>query len=100
LLQCFWSQGGAAELADTLYRGLGIAVDVDRTHASDINSSGVDLTLVTATFGPRYTWTAPAKSYAHDLQFFGQGLIGRANGRDSVFPTPYGAENKAYSFAW
>ena len=90
----FWTQGGSAELTATFYRGLGITADLTGTHAGSISPSGVGLTLVTATFGPSYTWRAP-----HDLRIFGQGLFGFASGRDSVFPSPFGAEKKAYSLA-
>ena len=90
----FWTQGGSAELTASFYRGLGITADVTGTHAGSISPSGVGLTLVTATFGPSYTWRAP-----HNLRIFGQGLFGFACGRDSVFPSPYGAEEKASSLA-
>lgn len=51
----FWQQGGSMEVAATVYHGLGLAMNIAGTHASGISSSGVDLTMVTTTFGPRYT---------------------------------------------
>lgn len=95
----FWAQGEGAELTANLYRGLGITADVTGAHTAHVSPSGVGLTLVTATLGPTYTWSAPAKFRAHKLRIFGQGLIGLASGKDSVFPSPYGVQDKAYSLA-
>ena len=100
----FWAQGGGAELSASAYRGLGVAANVTATRVSSINSSGVNLTLVTATFGPRYTWSHPltAKSSARPgqlLNLFGEALIGEANGVDSVFPSAQGAQSSSNSFA-
>jgi hypothetical protein len=100
----FWLQGGTVELAGTFYRGLGIAANLSGEKSSSIGSAPagsapVGLEIVTTTFGPRYTWALPARSRAHNLHFFGQGLIGWAHGMESIFPTPYGAQNNVYSFA-
>jgi opacity protein-like surface antigen len=100
----FWAQGGGAELSVSAYHGLGLAANVTATRVTNINSSGVNLTLVTATFGPRYTWSHPlaAKSGAspvRQLNLFGEALIGEANGVDSVFPSAQGAQSSSNSFA-
>ena len=100
----FWAQGGGAELSASAYHGLGVAANVTSTRVTSINSSGVNLTLVAATFGPRYTWSHPlaAKSGAwpvRQLNLFGEALIGEANGVDSVFPSAQGAQSSSNSFA-
>lgn len=96
----FWAQGGGAELTATFYRGLGMAANITGTHAANISSSGVGLTLVTATFGPTYTWAVPQhRNVPRQWRFFGESLIGIANGADSVFPDPSGAQSDASSLA-
>jgi hypothetical protein len=98
--ESFWAQGGGAELTATFYHGLGITANVTGTHAANINSSGVGLTLVTATFGPTYTWGVPGRRNSlRQLRFFGESLIGIANGVDSVFPDPSGAQSDANGLA-
>lgn len=90
----FWLQGGAVDLSAEFYHGLSIVANVAGAHASNISSSGVNLTMVTTTFGPRYTW-----SHSQKLAIFGHGLIGEAFGLDSVFPSPGGAETDFNTFA-
>lgn len=98
--ESFWAQGGGAELTATFYHGLGITANVTGTHAANINSSGVGLTLVTATFGPTYTWAVPGhRNSLRQLRFFGESLIGIANGVDSVFPDTSGAQSDATGLA-
>ncbi len=92
----FWMQGGAVELHGQFYRGLGVVAEVAGAHSSNINSSGVGLDMVTATFGPRYTWSPAHRKYA----LFGQALVGVANGFNSVFPTPAGATGSNTSAAF
>uniref|UniRef100_A0A372IQI9 Outer membrane protein beta-barrel domain-containing protein n=1 Tax=Paracidobacterium acidisoli TaxID=2303751 RepID=A0A372IQI9_9BACT len=91
----FWMQNGSVEVAGQFYRGLSAVADVGGMHTSDINSSGVGLDIVTATFGPRYTWELPKKRY----NLFGQFLIGEANGFHGLFPSPNGAADSADSMA-
>jgi hypothetical protein len=70
--------------------------DVSGLHTANAgNSSGVGLDLVTATFGPRYTWSSPRGRYA----VFGQVLAGEGNGFHSVFPGPSGANDSADGLA-
>lgn len=96
----FWLQGGGAELTATFYRGLGIAADVTGTHGGNIGSSGVGLTLVTATFGPTYTWTLPRHGKSQrQWKLFGESLLGIANGLDSVFPNSAGVQSSDNSLA-
>jgi hypothetical protein len=55
----FWQQGGSVELSTQTYRGFGIAANITGTNIGDAANSGTGLTMVTATFGPRYTWYKP-----------------------------------------
>jgi len=72
----FWSQGGALELSAEAFNGLGIAMDIAGLRASNIKGTGVNLSTLTATFGPRYT----CRRDPHKLAIFGQGLIGESHG--------------------
>jgi hypothetical protein len=91
----FWMQGGAAQIHGRFYGGWGAVADIAGAHIANINSSGVGLDLVTATFGPRYTW----KSARHRYSLYGQGLLGQAWGMNSVFPSPAGTNTVANSMA-
>lgn len=91
----FWMQGGAVEVHGRFYGGLGVVADVAGMHIGDINSSGVGLDLVTATFGPRYTWSPRGGRYA----IFAQGLGGVANGFNGIFPSLSGFNTVANSMA-
>lgn len=91
----FWMQGVGVQLEGRFLRGLGVVADVSGKHISNINSSGVGLDIVTATFGPRYSWALPHQK----LLIFGQGLVGEANGFHSVFPGVSGASTNANSIA-
>jgi hypothetical protein len=91
----FWMQGGSAQLTGELYRGLAVTADVTGMHGNHINASGTGLDLVTAVFGPRYTWSPAHHKYA----LFGQTLVGSAFGFKSVFPNPAGALSSANSLA-
>lgn len=96
----FWAQGGGAELSATFYRGLGAVAHVTGTRADNFNSSDVGLTLVTATFGLRYTRPLAArKASAQRVNLFAEALGGVANGFNSVFPDPLGAQPNATGLA-
>jgi hypothetical protein len=90
----FWLQGGSVQVHGQFWCGLGVAADVAGLHVGNIHSSGVGLELVTATFGPRYTWSHRRFSY------FGQGLVGEANGFHSVFPGLSGVNSSDDSLAF
>jgi hypothetical protein len=96
----FWQQGGGVELSAPLYRGLGVAANVTGTNVNSAANSGVGLSMVTATFGPHYTWYRPTGvARKRSLAIFGQGLIGEAHGFNSYFPS-LAEEQTAYnSFA-
>jgi hypothetical protein len=93
----FWMQGGSVEISGTAWRGLGVAANVTGLHAGDI-AQGVPLSLVTTTFGPRYTWVRRRPS-GRSLSFFAQGLVGEANAFRSLFPEPGAAIDSANSVA-
>jgi hypothetical protein len=78
----FWLEGGSVQMHGRFWHGLGVVADVAGLHTGNIHDSGTGLDLVTATFGPRYTW--PARDHRYSL--FGEALAGEANGINSVFP--------------
>jgi hypothetical protein len=92
--QSFWMQGGAAELGLDAWHGWGVAADITGTHSSSVGSAGVPLSIVTATFGPRYRWHGDRKT-----SLYGEGMLGEANGFRSLFPDPAGAQSGANSLA-
>ena len=91
----FWMQGGSAELDGTFFRGLGVAANFAGLHTGNINSSGVGLDMLIATFGPRYAGK-PAKG---KYSIFGKALVGEAFGFNSVFPGHSGANTVANNLA-
>lgn len=93
--QNFWMQGGTAEIEADVTHGLGVVLDVNGSHASKINSAGVNLTTITMTVGPRYTW----RPRSYKFEVFGEGLVGDARGTGSVFPTTLGVVSDIDAFA-
>lgn len=91
----FWMQGGSLQIHGRFWRGLGVVADVSGFHSGNMDGTGVGLDLVTATFGPRYTWTLPRRRYS----FYGQALGGVANGMNSIFPASTGTTDNATSLA-
>jgi hypothetical protein len=91
----FWMQGGSVQMHGRFWRGLGVVADVAGLHTKSINHSGVGLDLVTATFGPRYSWSPRGARYS----LFGQALAGEANGINSTFPGISRAVSAADSLA-
>jgi peptidoglycan-associated lipoprotein len=92
--QNFWLQGGSIELGADVWKGWGVAADVTGGHTDSVGTGGVPLSLVTATFGPRYRWKPAGK-----ISLYGQALVGEANGFDSVFPSPGGVQSSTNSLA-
>jgi hypothetical protein len=89
----FWEQGGSAEAAASFFHGFGAAVAVSGGHASNIGGTGVNLTTVTTTAGPRYTFRRSR------FAAFAEGTLGASFARDTVFPANGGAVSSANSFA-
>src|SRR5258708_38672691 len=94
----FWMQGGSAELAGQLWRGLAGVANITGLHTGG-GTSGVPLSIVTDTFGPRYRWSIPTKMSRREVSVFGQGLIGETHGFYSTFPGRPGARPNALSFS-
>lgn len=92
--QSFWMQGGSLEFGADAWRGFGIAANVSGFHAASIGGSGVPISLITATFGPRYRWRGRRR-----FSVYGEALLGEANGFYSLFPTPFGSRGEANSLA-
>jgi hypothetical protein len=78
------------------WKGLGAVADVSVSHTNNMTGTGVGLDLVTATFGPRYTF---AFFTNRRLELYGQALAGVANGTNSTFPGFYGATSTAQGLA-
>ena len=91
----FGMTGGSVELAGRFYGNRSAVADVAGMHKAQAGSTGAGLDLVTATFGPRYTWQPIGKKYA----LFGQALAGSAFGFNTVIPTPYGSATGDTSLA-
>ena len=92
--QNFWMEGGSMELGVNAFRGFGFAAAFTGSRTSSIGSGGIPLSLVTETFGPRYRWHD-----GHRLSFYGEGLVGEANGFGSLFPSTFGAQTDASALA-
>jgi peptidoglycan-associated lipoprotein len=96
----FWHGGGGIELSTQTYRGLGVTANIAGTQTDNAAGSGIGLTLITATFGPRYTYYKPFGSeHKRSLAIFGQALGGQAWGFNSFFPTASGGETDHMSVA-
>jgi hypothetical protein len=96
----FWHGGGSIELSAQLHHGFGLAANVAGTQTNNADGTGIGLSLVTATFGPRYTYYKPLGSeHKRSLAIFGQGLLGQAWGFDSYFPTASGGITSDNSLA-
>jgi hypothetical protein len=78
----FWMQGASIQMHGQFWHGLGAVADVASLHTASMNTSGVGLDMVTATFGPRYTWSPLHARYS----LFGQASAGEAHGFNSTFP--------------
>lgn len=89
----FWMNGGSLDLHGQVWHSWGLAGVLTGDRTGNINVSGVGLSLVTATFGPRYT-CSHGRTAA-----FGQFLFGFARGFDGVFPSAGSTESKASSLA-
>jgi len=82
----FWMQGGALDLNARFYRGLGLAASVTGAQIQSKSSSTAPVNLVTVVFGPSYTIGA-----GHRISFYGEALLGEAEGFDSVYSNGSGS---------
>jgi hypothetical protein len=90
-----WMEGGSLQLQGRVWGRFGIVADIAGLHTGHLNNSATGLDLITATFGPRYTWTAAHRR----VVFFGQVLVGEAHGMNGEFPTSTTLNSTANSFA-
>jgi hypothetical protein len=96
----FWHSGGSIELSAQLRHGFGLAGNVAGTQTDNAAGSRVGLSLLTATFGPRYTFYHPmGAERTRSLAIFGQGLLGQAWGFNGYFPTASGGITSDNSLA-
>jgi peptidoglycan-associated lipoprotein len=99
---CFWLKGGSVDGAVTFYRGFGLAANLTAEHTSNI-APGENLGKVSVMAGPRYTYNTflyirhPLREYG--MQVFGEWLVGRVHGFDSVFPGSNSVTSSAGSFS-
>lgn len=98
---CFWLQGGGADAALTLYRGLGLAASFTGQHASGL-TGGASLSKFDYLFGPRFTLHATGKSDAakYSTRIFTEALFGGVRAFDGTFPAASQAARNANSFAY
>lgn len=90
----FWAEGGSVELGADAFHGFGVAANISGVHTASVGPEHVPLSLVTATFGPRYRWHS-----GHRVSPYSEALLGEANGLRSLFPSTSGAEASASSLA-
>jgi hypothetical protein len=96
---CFWIQGGAADVNWNAWRNLGITAEINGGHASNIGS-GVDLSKIDFLIGPRFTWQSPAwKFHRRPISLFGEFLVGGTHAFGTLIPTNSGVSHSATSFA-
>jgi len=92
--QNFWMQGGSVELGIDFFHGLGVAAEIAGTHTGSIGTSGVPLSLVSITCGPRYRWHAGRRN-----SLYGEAMIGEADGFQSLFPATSGSLTSSNNLA-
>jgi hypothetical protein len=90
---CFWMKGGAADVAVTFWKGLGLAATVTGDHVSNY-ASGYDVNKIAFMAGPRYT-----RSLRSRFQVYGDGLFGEVHAFDGTFPSAATLESTAGSFS-
>ncbi|MGA9041056.1 MAG: outer membrane beta-barrel protein [Terriglobales bacterium] len=91
---CFAMNGGSGWVAFNFSRSLGIVGEIASQHASNISSSGADLTLTSYLAGPRFIW----KRTRHFTPF-AQLLLGGAHASGTLAPGSSGLPGSANAFA-
>jgi outer membrane immunogenic protein len=91
---CFAMNGGSGRVAFNLSHSLGIVGEVAGQHASNISSSGADLTLTSFLAGPRYRLRVRGR-----FAPFVQALLGGAHASGSLAPGSSGLPGSANAFA-
>lgn len=99
---CFWFNGGGTDITFTFWKGLGVVAAFTGDHASNV-APGVDISKISAMFGPRYTyrpWGLRVRRGSKlRVQAFGEGLFGDAHAFNSSFPSATGLYASADSYA-
>jgi outer membrane immunogenic protein len=91
---CFGMNGGGGWVSFNFSRSLALVGEIAGQHASNISSTGADLTLTSYLAGPRYTWTRPYR-----LAPFAQALVGGAHAGGALAPGSSGLPGSANAFA-
>ena len=95
----FWMQGGGAEIVGHAGHGFSAVGSIIGMHSGP-SPSGVPLSMMVETFGPRYTWNPSGQKSAHSVSVYGQALFGAAQGFSSTFPNVSGPASSANSLAF
>lgn len=91
---CFGLNGGSGWVAFKFSRSLGLVGEIASQTASNISSSGADLTLTSYLAGPRYAWL-----HAGRFAPFAQLLLGGAHAGGTLAPGSSGMPGSANAFA-
>jgi outer membrane immunogenic protein len=91
---CFALNGGSGWVAFNFSHSVGVVGEIASQHASNISSSGADLTLTSYLAGPRYIW-----AHARHFAPFAQALLGGAHASGGLAPGSSGLPGSANTFA-
>jgi outer membrane immunogenic protein len=91
---CFAMNGGSGWVGFNFSHSLGIVGEIASQYASNISSTGADLTLTSYLAGPRYTW-----GRSHHFAPFAQVLLGGAHASGSLAPGNSGLAGSPNAFA-
>lgn len=84
----FWLKGGGGNLSLTLWRGLGVAGDINVEQGVSSVSS---FDKVSYMVGPRYTWALLPHTggfvQSHPSRLYAESLFGAVHGFNSIFPS-------------
>lgn len=86
--------GGSGWVSFNFTRSIALVGEIAGQHASNVSSTGADLTLTSFMAGPRYTWTRPYR-----LAPFGQALVGGAHAGGALAPGSSGLPGSGNAFA-
>ena len=92
----FWMEGASVQAEGRFWHEMSVVADIAFLHTGNMNNQNVSLDLLTATFGPRYTWS-PKRGRS---SCFGQFLVGEVKGLHSIFPGPGTTTDTASSIAY
>jgi outer membrane immunogenic protein len=91
---CFALDGGSGWAAFNFSRSIGVVGEIASQHASNISSTGEDLTLTSFLAGPRYTLNRAGR-----FAPFAQVLVGGAHAGGTLAPGSSGLPGSANAFA-